>query len=131
MLKTILLVYAGLVAGVESRTLRPEVVVEEGVRFINVYKFQDRGDIADVEEVLHDDVGYFVFKGNDPILVKFWASASFKLDLASVDYQVYTNLQFTVVHFLSTLCRGVYRLSVRGKIFCPSREFFFSHFTKS
>ena len=91
----------GLLGGVKLEYLKSENVTENGINFINVYKFKERGDIAHVEEVEYDDIRYFVFKGSNPILAKFWSSASFKLDLASVDYQVKPILSYTNITFFA------------------------------
>lgn len=92
MLAAMLIIHIGLLGGVKLEYLKSENVSENGINFINVYKFKERGDIAHIEEVEYDDIRYFVFKGSNPILAKFWSSASFRLDLASVDYQVQTNI---------------------------------------
>ncbi|XP_023321070.1 nuclear envelope integral membrane protein 1 [Eurytemora carolleeae] len=108
MLAAMLIIHIGLIGGVKLEYLKSENVSENGINFINVYKFKERGDIAHVEEVEYDDLRYFVFKGSNPILAKFWSSASFRLDLASVDYQVYIGPNISTVHQMHQLSESAW-----------------------
>ena len=63
-------------------------VDESQIHFRGVYYLQERGDMARVNGTAYDDIKYFCFVGSEPHLSQFWASVSFKLDLASSDYQV-------------------------------------------
>lgn len=76
-------------------------VNEPGIPFsLQVYEFVDRGDTTRINASKFDDIRYFCHKGRPPTLSQFWASASFKLDLPSADYQVYIGPNLTSVHYL-------------------------------
>ena len=82
----LLLLYL-MTLGVEGSEVVPRMVTESGIDF-QVYMLEERGDTAKIDGGEYDDQNNFCFSGSAPEILKFWASASFKLDLFSDDYEV-------------------------------------------
>jgi len=94
----LLLLYL-MTLGVEGSEVVPRMVTESGIDF-KVYMLEERGDTAKIDGGEYDDQNNFCFSGSAPEILKFWASASFKLDLFSDDYEVYIGPNLTTVHYL-------------------------------
>jgi len=100
-------------------------VIESGIRFSGVHYLEERGDFAVVEKAQYEDLNYFCHRGNEPSLVKFWSSASFKLDITSQDYQVYIGPNVTVVSYLHDQSESAWFYS---QLPWKTKEFKFSPF---
>lgn len=62
-----------------------------------IYVFKSKGDLAQVPEVLYEELNIFCYNGSAPSLANFWGSAEMRLKIQSEDYHVYMGDNVTMV----------------------------------